>query len=152
MLAICQAADGKLRLMPDELAERKYLEREKWQVVHAHAVASTPWNYQDFIRQSKGEFSCVKPSCVKLQNAWVSDRTLCYLASGRPAVVQHTGPSRILPDAAGIFRFHDLADAARCLDAVAADYKRQSRLARLLAEEHFDAKKVTAKVLERAIS
>src|SRR5947199_7750161 len=29
----------------------------------------------------------------KLRNAWVSDRTLCYLASGKPAVIQHTGAS-----------------------------------------------------------
>ena len=57
-----------------------------------------------------------------LQNAWVSDRTLCFLASGKPAVVQYTGPSRVLPDAAGLFRFRDIDEAARALDTVAADY------------------------------
>jgi len=88
---------------------------------------------------------------VRLQNAWVSDRTLCYLASAKPAVVQHTGPSRFLPDAAGMFRFRDLLEAARCLEQVAADYERQCRLARALAEEYFDARKVVGRVLERAL-
>jgi hypothetical protein len=67
-------------------------------------------------------------------------------------VVQHTGPSRFLPDAAGLFRFRDLAEAARGLEAVAADYDRQCRLARALAEEFFDARKVARRVLEQALA
>ena len=127
------------------------LERRGWRIEHAHAVASTPADYQRFIQRSKGEFSCAKPSCVRLQTAWLSDRTLCYLASGKPAIVQHTGPSRFLPDACGIFRFRDLPEAARYLDIVAADYDRQCRQARSLAEEFFDARKVAARLLERAL-
>jgi hypothetical protein len=88
---------------------------------------------------------------VRFQNAWISDRTLCYLASGKPAVMQHTGPSRMLPDAAGLFRFEDLRQAIDCLETAAADYDRQSRLARQLAEEYFDAKKVVKSVLERTL-
>ena len=93
-----------------------------------------------------------KPAYVRFQTAWISDRTLCYLASGKPAVVQHTGPSRFLPDAAGLFRFRDIDEAARHLDAAAADYDRHCRLARQLAEEYFDARKVVASVLERAVA
>ena len=151
-LALCLRADDQLHLEDDEEAERQALVERGWRVRHAHAVASTPWDYQRYIQGSRGEFSCVKPSCVRLQNAWVSDRTLCYLASGKPVVVQHTGPSRFLPDAAGMFRFKDFAEAIRCLDAVSRDYQRQCRLARALAEEYFDATKVVAKVLERALS
>ena len=87
-----------------------------------------------------------------MQNAWVSDRTLCYLASGRPAVVEHTGPSRILPDAEGLCRFRSLEEAARHLETAATDYERHSRLARALVEEHFDAEKVLGGVLERALA
>ncbi len=119
---------------------------------HSHDVSSTPWEYQDYIQYSLGEFSCVKPSCIRLQNAWVSDRTLCYLASGKPAVVEHTGPSRFLPDAAGLFRFRDVGEAVRCLETAAADYEGQCRLARALAEEYFDAPKVVGSVLERALA
>jgi hypothetical protein len=127
--------------------------REKgWRVCHAWDVSSTPWDYQRYIQSSAGEFSCVKPSCVRLQNAWVSDRTLCYLATGKPAVVQHTGPSRFLPDAAGLFRFTNLDDAVLCLETVMADYEQHCRLARALAEQYFDARTVIGSILERALT
>ena len=132
-------------------AERRALEARGWRMRESVEVAATPWDYQGYIQASRGEFSCVKPSCVRLENAWISDRTLCYLASGKPAVVQHTGPSRFLPDAAGLFRFNDLGEAVRCLGAAASDYERHGRLARALAEEHFDARKVVGSVLERAL-
>jgi hypothetical protein len=115
-------------------------------------VASTPWGYQQYIQNSVGEFSCTKPSYVRLRNAWTSDRTLCYLASGKPAVVQHTGPSRFLPDAGGLFRFRTIEDAANCLEAVMADHERHRCLARALAEEYFDAPQVVGRVLEQALT
>ena len=128
------------------------LRRRGWRVREAGEVASTPWDYQRYIQGSRGEFGCAKPSTVRMQNAWVSDRTLCYLATGKPAIVQHTGPSRFLPDSAGLFRFRTLEEAACSLDAAAADYEYHSWLARALAEEHFDARKVAARVLERALA
>lgn len=132
--------------------EEATLRERGWRVRQAHDVTSTPWDYQRYIQQSRGEFSCAKPSCVRLQNAWISDRTLCYLASGKPAVVQHTGPSTFLPESAGLFRFHTVEEAARCLDRAVADYERHCRLARALAEEHFDAKRIVQSVLEQTIT
>jgi hypothetical protein len=132
--------------------ERATLSSRGWRVRYTHAVAGTPWDYQRYIQSSRGEFSCAKPSTVRLQNAWISDRTVCYLASGKPAVVEHTGASRFLPDAAGLFRFRTLDEAVRSLETVAGDYERQCRLARALAEEHFGARQVVARVLERALS
>jgi hypothetical protein len=123
-----------------------------WGLRNALEVAATPWDYQQYIQGSKGEFSCVKPSCVRLQNAWISDRTLCYLASGKPVVTQHTGASRFLPDSEGLFRFHDPDDAVRCLESAAADYEHHCRLAGELAQEHFDARKVVKRVLERTLA
>ena len=124
------------------------LERAGWRVIHSYAVSATPAGYQRYIQTSRGEFSCAKPSTRELPVGWVSDRTLCYLASGKPAVVQHTGPSRLLPDAAGLFRFRTVDEAAESLAAVAADYPNQCLLARSLAEEHFDAREVARGVLE----
>jgi hypothetical protein len=147
-----QPLELALCLSPGEEDEQAALQKRGWRVCHSHDVAPTPWEYQRYIQDSLGEFSCVKPSCIRLQNAWVSDRTLCYLASGKPAVVEHTGPSRFLPDAAGLFRFRDMREAVRCLETVVADYERQCRLARALAEEYFDAQKVVGSVLERALA
>jgi hypothetical protein len=132
--------------------ELKNLLQHGWRVREAHDVSATPWEYQRYLQGSLGEFSCAKPSCVRLQNAWVSDRTICYLASGKPAVVQHTGPSRFLPDSAGMFRFRTMEEAARYLEAAAGDYDRQCGLARALAEEYFDAKRNLARVLEHTLA
>ncbi len=67
-----------------------------WTVRDAWKTCGAPEAYRDYIRRSRAEFSAAKPSCRILANAWVSDRTLCYLASGPPAVVEYTGPSREL--------------------------------------------------------
>jgi hypothetical protein len=140
-----------LCLGPGDDDDRRRLEERGFRVRDAREVSGTPARYRTYIQQSRGEWSCAKPSCIRLQNAWVSDRTLCYLASGRPAVVQHTGPSRILPDAEGLFRFRTSEEAARALVAVEADHDRQGRLARALVEAHFDGARVAARVLERAL-
>jgi hypothetical protein len=141
-----------LQLRSEEEADRDLLREHGWRVRDAWTVAGTPWDYQKYVQQSLGEFSWVKPSCVRLQNAWISDRTLCYLASGKPAIIEHTGPSRFLPDRAGLLRFRNFTEAVECLETAAADYTKHSQLARSFAEEHFDAKNVTMHLLERALT
>jgi hypothetical protein len=88
---------------------------------------------------------------MKFQNAWVSDRSLCYLASGKPVIVQNTGPSEILPDAEGMFRFNTIDEALSAIDAMNADYKKHCLAARELAAAYFDAEKVLASLLDLAI-
>jgi hypothetical protein len=135
----------------EDASDRMLLLEHGWRLQDAWSVAAMPWDYQRYVYASLGEFSCVKPSCVWFQNAWVSDRTLCYLASGKPAIVQHTGPSRFLPDDAGLCRFRDLDEAVHHLESVSANYEQHCRCARAIAEEHFDARKVAATVLELAL-
>jgi hypothetical protein len=142
-----------LALAPDEEdEERAALKSRGWRVVHAFDVASTPGDYQRYIQSSRGEFSCAKPSSVRFQSTWLSDRTLCYLASGKPVVIEYTGESRVLSEGEGVFRFRNLDEAIRQLDAVAADYECQCTLARRLAEGVFDARKVVPRVLERCLA
>ncbi|MHC4516467.1 MAG: hypothetical protein ACYS5W_22620 [Planctomycetota bacterium] len=123
-----------------------------WRARPAYEVSSTPYLYRSYIQGSRGEFSCAKRSCMHLQNAWISDRTVCYLASGKPAVVQHTGTSSFLPDAEGLFRFRSMEEAVAGLAAAEADYEHHSRAARALGEEHFDADKVLGRLLETAMT
>src|SRR6185369_12105658 len=116
-------------------------------IVPSREIASSTERYQSYIQQSRGEFSCAKRSCMKFQNGWVSDRTLCYLASGKPVVVQDTGPSAFLPNGEGMFRFSTLDQAAAALEAINADYEHHCRAARKLAETHFDARQTAGKIL-----
>lgn len=130
---------------------RQLMEPKGWRLREAWDVSATPEAYRAYVQGSRGEFSCAKPAYVSLDTAWVSDRTLCYLASGKPAIVQHTGPSQWLPDAEGLFRFRNMDEAVRALVAADVNYERHSRLARALVEEHCDARRVVKKVLERAL-
>lgn len=132
--------------------ERKELEALGWTIHLSRDVAATPETYQAYVQQSRGEFSCVKRSCIEFQNAWVSDRTACYLASGKPVVVQDTGPSEFLPNGEGMFRFSTLEQAARAFDLINSDYERHCRAARRLAEAHFDAKKILGKILSHTLN
>jgi hypothetical protein len=131
-----------------DAADRELLERKGWQVRRALEVARTPETYRTYIQASRGEFSCAKPSCLELQNGWVSDRTLCYLSSGKPAVVQHTGPNACLPEeGGGVFRFAGLDEAAEALAAIETDYKRHCQAARAIAETFFDSQAVLSEML-----
>jgi hypothetical protein len=88
---------------------------------------------------------------MRLQNAWGSDRTVCYLASGRPAVVQNTGPSAYLDVGRGLLRFSTPEEAAAQLRKVHADYAGHSAAAREFAAAHFDANKIAAAILDAAL-
>jgi glycosyltransferase involved in cell wall biosynthesis len=143
-----QPLELALYLADDDGEDRQLLEDRGWRVRHSREVAQTPERYQAYIQRSRGEISCAKPSCMQFQNAWVSDRTLCYLASGKPVVVQDTGPRSTLPNGLGMFRFSSLEEAAEALQAVNADYARHCRAARELAETYFDATKIARRILD----
>ena len=134
-----------------DASDRLDLERNGWRVRHAPDVADTAERYRSYVQSSRGEISCAKPSCMRFQNAWISDRTLCYLASGKPAVVQDTGPSSNLPDGSGLHRFSTAEEAAAAIGAVNAAYDRNCRAAREIAESLFDATRVATRILERAL-
>ncbi|HXL07329.1 MAG TPA: hypothetical protein VN964_10435, partial [Gemmatimonadales bacterium] len=92
------AGQARPKQAEKDAQDRALLERQGWRVRDSRDVTGSPTAYAAYIRQSRGEFSAAKPSCMAFQNAWVSDRTVAYLASGKPAVVQHTGASAFLPD------------------------------------------------------
>jgi hypothetical protein len=146
-----QALELALYLGDGDGEDRRIMEGHGWRIRHSRAVASTPALYQSYIQSSRGEFSCAKPSCMKFQNAWISDRTLCYLASGKPVIVQNTGSSSFLPNGEGILRFSTLREAAEALANVNTNYEHHCRVAREIAETYFDAKQVIENILNFAL-
>jgi len=147
-----QPLELAVHLAPDDGAERQLLERNGWRIRHACEVSRTPEMYRAYIQRSRGELSCVKPSCVKLQNGWVSDRSLCYLATGKPVVTQDTGANPYLPWGDGILRFATPDEAAEALATINADYERHCRSAREIAEAYFDARQIAERILNVALA
>jgi len=142
-----QPLELALYLTGKDSEDRARLENHGWKVRDSREVTGSPEAYRSYVQRSRGEFSCAKPSYVEFQGAWISDRTLCYLASGKPAVVQHTGPSSYLPSGEGLFRFTTLPEAMDALTAINADYERHCRAAREIAEAYFDAEPIVTKIL-----
>jgi hypothetical protein len=121
---------------------------------HGWRAVSTPPTtldgYQAYIRASRGEFSVAKNGYVKARTGWMSERTTCFLATGRPAVVQETGLSDWVPTGEGLLTFDGVRDAAAAIDSVNAEYERHCDAARRLAEEEFDSDRVLAALLDDA--
>ena len=143
----------ELSIILDEFTlstDRVLLEQYGWKVREARDLCATPERFREYVQGSRGEFTCARPSAGRLNSTWVSDRTVCYLASGKPAVVEYTAPSRYAPEG-GLVRFKTMEEVVAALEAIESDYGRHSRLAREIAEEHFDATKVARSVLERAL-
>ena len=126
------------------------LSRCQWKIRDSYAFAGDPHSYREFIQNSRCEFSVAKTGYVKTNSGWISDRTGCYLASGKPAIVQSTGFESRLPSGKGLLTFRTLADAAGHVRAVNADYLAHCRAARQMAEDYFDSDKVLSSTLEIA--
>ncbi|MDO8794937.1 MAG: hypothetical protein Q7J25_10000 [Vicinamibacterales bacterium] len=138
---------GRFRLAvngPDAL-----LREHGWDPVDAMAASRTPAEYREFIQGSKAEFGVAKHAYVSHRSGWFSDRTECYLAAGRPAVVQDTGWSAHLPHDAGLLPFSTPDEAAEAVARVESDYALHARRAGEIARECFDASVVLPSLLNR---
>ena len=122
-----------------------------WDIVPGWVASRTPSSYQQFIQASRAEFGVAKHGYVAMRGGWFSDRSVCYLASGRPVLVQETGVSRWLQTGEGVVTFHDLDDALSGIDRINADYERHRRTARRLAEEYFATEVVLPPLLDAAM-
>lgn len=118
-----------------------------WSVVHAHVKSASPDAYRQYIQSSRGELSVAKNVYVATRSGWFSCRTVCYLASGRPAVVQDTGFAQVVPVGDGLFAFCDAAEAEGAIAAIERDYPGHSAAARDLAKQRFDSNKVLSELL-----
>lgn len=133
---------------PRETADLEALQLMGWQLVDPAAVAMTPDRYRQFVRESKGELGISKNGYVKSRCGWFSDRSVCYLAAGRPVIAQETGFSEYLPTGAGLLSFTTVDEAAERIADVNANYKAHCQAARLLAETVFDSRAVLSRLLE----
>ena len=122
-----------------------------WETVHGEIISKTPAGYREFIQQSRAEFSVPKNGYVAMRGGWFSDRSVCYLASGRPVLIEDTGLSDWLPVGEGLVTFHDLPEAVASVEQINTNYEHHRRSARDLAEKYFATDKVLPALLDAAM-
>jgi hypothetical protein len=132
----------------DDTGDRELLLGHGWRLSDPHRVARSLPAYRSYIRRSRGEIGCCKPIYRELRTGWFSDRSACYLASGRPVLAEDTGFGDHLPAGEGLVAFTSLEEAAAGAAEIAGDWARHARAARAIAEEHLDARKVLPAMLE----
>ena len=137
-----------LSIDPSDAADRERLETSGWHLIEPRSVAADPWQYRDFVQQSGAEFTVAKNMYVDTQSGWFSDRTVCYLASGKPVLVQDTGIRHLNPSGKGLLTFRSLEDAVEGVREIVSNYAVHSAGAREVAAELFDSGKVLSRLLK----
>lgn len=137
-----------LGIHPGDGEDIAALEEHGWRLVDPAAVAATPDSYRDLIRSSEAELGIAKEGYVRSRSGWFSDRSACYLASGRPVVAQETGFGRHLPTGRGLLAFADVDEAAAAVEEVRAHPQAHAEAARQIAEGYLDSDRVLGRLLE----
>ena len=111
-----QAFEVALDLHINDDRDRTALADHGWKLAEPRTIAADPWVYREDVATSRGEFGVAKNIYVQSRSGWFSDRSICYLASGRPVIVQDTGLAKLLPIGQGLLTYETLDGA---VDAVA---------------------------------
>ena len=134
-----------LNIDPTEERDLAALRERGWRLVDPVPVAGDPDAFRRYVQGSAAEFSVAQGVYVDTASGWFSDRTVRYLASGRPALVQDTGFGRSLTVGAGIVPFRTFEQAVSGATAVVRDFPEHCAAARALAERYFSADAVLAR-------
>jgi hypothetical protein len=137
-----------LDINPAEEKDLHLLRRHGWRLVDPKVAAPDPVAFRRYVQGSGAEFSVAQGVYVETKSGWFSDRTVRYLASGKPALVQDTGFSRNYPVGEGLMPFRTLEQAVAGAERISSAYERHCRAARAVAEECFDSDKVLGRFVE----
>jgi len=126
------------------------LQGRGWSIVDPYEKSCNLDVYQDYIYTSRGEFTVSKDLVARTKSGWFSDRSVCYLAAGKPVITQETGFSKYVPTGRGLFSFDSMEEVLAAIEEINSDYPRHCRAAREIAYEYFAADRVLAKCLSEA--
>jgi hypothetical protein len=138
-----------LNIHRNDIDDLEQLKSNGWQIVDPVQVAGDPWSYRAYIQNSASELMVAKNIYVDTHSGWFSDRSICYLASGKPVLAQGTGWESRYPAGKGLLFFSNLAEAIDGIEVLRHDYDRHARAARALAETYFDSDKVLSTLLAK---
>jgi hypothetical protein len=133
-----------------DAADAPLLAAQGWRFADPVAVSRDPWRYQRYVQASRGEFTVAKDLNVRLRSGWLGDRSPCYLAAGRPVVMQDTGFGDVLPLGPGLHAVRTVEEAAEALAVIEADYARARAHASEVARAYFSADRVLGDLLRVA--
>ncbi len=125
------------------------IQQNGWKIIEPDEALPDPWTYRDYLKNSKAEWSVAKEGYRKSRSGWFSCRSACYLALGRPCVLQDTGWSAHYSTGTGLFAFETPDEALAGITAINANYAHHSAGARAVAEKMFDARRVLGEMLEQ---
>ncbi|MGH7213889.1 MAG: glycosyltransferase family 1 protein [Tepidisphaeraceae bacterium] len=128
------------------------VKEDGWVTLDAYTATGTPQSYLKFIGDSLGEWSVAKNVYVATRSGWFSCRTACYLAAGRPAVVQDTAWSRYVPSGNGIIAFNTMDQAVAGVKEVSENWPRHRAAAYDVAREYLAPDKVLPPMIEAIYS
>lgn len=134
-----------------ETTPREKLLAAGWQLADPLAATLSPASFQQYIRQSKGEWSIAKQGYVSSYSGWFSERSAGYLSSGRPVVVQDTGFSEFIETGKGLFSFSSPGEAVAAIEEVNNNYAGHCKWAREVAAEYFRFDKVLSTLLQHCL-
>jgi glycosyltransferase involved in cell wall biosynthesis len=132
---------------PDPAEDARLLREHGWRVVAPQRVAYSPETYRQYLGASRGEFMCPKPIHVELRTGWFSDRSLSYLAIGRPVIAEETGFSERIPTGTGLLSFNNIDAAAAAIAEIDTNYERHCHAAREIVEAYFNWRKTVETIL-----
>jgi hypothetical protein len=135
-------------LPPAEIADRFLLEENGWKLTDPRGAARDPWTYQHYLMNSGAEFMVAKNMYVATAGGWFSDRSACYLATGRPVLAQDTGFVQRYPAECGLLSFRTFEEAQAGVEKIMSDYISHSKAAREMATEYFDSDKVLSRLVD----
>lgn len=138
-----------LDIHPAEVKDLALLQENGWSLVNPKTVAGDPCAYRAYIQGSKAEFTVAKNMYVQANSGWFSDRSICYLASGKPVLAQDTDLRRLYPTNEGLLTYSTVAQALAGVEEITRNYDYHARTARSLAEEYFDSDKVLGQLVSK---
>jgi hypothetical protein len=138
-----------LDIDPEDRRDRDALQANSWEILDPMRSLGSCEAYRRFIQDSMAEISIAKGVYVGTRGGWFSDRSACYLASGKPVLSQRTGVEAALPSGSGLICFGELEEAVDVAQELLGNLPRHRAAARQIAEEHLDSRVVLGGLLRR---
>jgi hypothetical protein len=128
------------------------LRQHGWETLDPRGPTRDLPSYEAYIRHSKAEFGIAKHGYVVSRSGWFSERSLAYMAMGRPVLAQDTGFSDWLPCGEGLFAFRTPDEAIAAIHEINRRYGFHCHAARELVASHFDARAVLSALIQQSLN